>query len=95
MEYIQVDRMNNCNIENANIFMLNKEEAVDINCILTDCKNSIDRLLSNWNGVTRSKKKIETYNQYYRIAKNTFDQQKSSILAEKFWSPLFNLIPKV
>lgn len=94
MQFIQVERMNNCNINNANIYILNKASEA-VSGIISTCKTSIKKSLSDWNGVRKSKKYPLTFKQYFCIARNTFDQRKPPIIAKKFWSPLFDLINQV
>ena len=98
MKYIQIERMNKCNIDNANIYIfdiLNNKQSEYIDNILKNYKNGIEKLVSNWSGIKKSKKELKKYEAYLKIAKNTFDQQKAQILANQFWSPLFDLIQKV
>ena len=90
---INIERMNKINHENYNKDLSNTSKFM-IN-IEKECNNKIFECLSSWNGVKRSKKNISTFRQYFKIARNTFDQRKTVIYSDNLWSPIIKQITKV
>lgn len=98
IQYIQVNRMNNCTINNVNkyIYFANDKKIPEhINNILNKCKKSVSKLLDDWKGIKKSKKQMSTFRAYFSIAKNSFDQSKIRIIAKEFWCPIFDIINQV
>lgn len=85
---IDIDRMNRINHENLH-------QLLSIDNILNQCKNKLTQSLLNWNGVKKSKKDRSTFRAYFKIARNTFDQQKITIIAGYLWIPMIKKISEV
>ena len=90
---INVKRMNRINCESYNKLLSN--QSVFIRNRLNQCTNSIMLSLSQWNGVTKSKKECNQFKDYFRIARNTFDQQKIKILTHQLWIPIIDRVSEV
>ena len=58
---------------------------------------SLYPLISKWKGinVSRVKKPLNTFKEYFAVARNWWDNHKQQHIATKFWIPLFADIQKV
>ena len=90
---IDVERMNRINYENYNRFFSNTCQYI-IN-IVKECNHKMFNNLLNWEGVKKSKKDTTTFKAYFKIARNTFDQRKISIIAHSLCTPIINRIIEV
>ena len=93
IEYIKINRMNECSYNNACQYVLN-DTSVHITKIFNKCKKAINESLDEWKGVQKSKKNTSIFRTYFGIAKNTFDQSKIKIISNEFWQPMFDLVDK-
>ena len=90
---INIERMNRINYEIYDVLLSNKCE-FSIN-IFNQCKDKISLILSQWDGVKKSKKNITRFRDYFKIARNTFDQQKINIITNLLWIPIIKQISQV
>ena len=99
---IRVERMNQDNYSQyTEYFELNDE----IDRIVTKCNAMIDEHLMRWNGVQLSSKSrllsesgdraYPHFRDYFKVAKNTFDQRKLKIVADNFWIALIQIVQQV
>ena len=86
--------MDNCNINFANAFFLNVSSETPLHKIFIKCKQAINTLLNNWEGVKKSKTEKDSFRKYFNVARNSFDQSKQKVISTEFWSPIFDLISK-
>ena len=87
---IDLNRMNRINNDNFKKILAN--HCPFIVKIMNQYRNKININLSNWNGVKKSKKPMVRFRDYFKIARNTFDQQKVKTLAENVWIPIIQTI---
>jgi len=89
---VRVQRMDRVNHEAVPQY-LNSEFLLDL---INSCSAAISRLLNGWSGVSKSKKfkkqQVVHFNEYFKTAKNWFDQSKVNLLSDLYWTPLFTAI---
>ena len=92
---IRVERMDKINREMMNHYLNLQTYQHSI----ATCSAALDDSLRKWEGVRKSNKFAGnddvTFNVYFRIAKNWFDQCKVTLLSEAYWIPMFAVIEDV
>eukprot|EP01084_Bolivina_argentea_P247486 414044_1 len=78
------------NFQSQNIRVPNYKNLVSSD-IINECLNKMYLSLERWNGinVTKTKKSLDTFREYFTMAKCWFDQTKKHLLAPAFWIKLF------
>eukprot|EP01083_Nonionella_stella_P267823 904975_1 len=78
------------NLSSHNIIVSNHNDLIS-NDIINECLNSLYLSLGRWNGinVTKTKKPLNTFREYFTMARCWFDQTKKHLLAPVFWIKLF------
>ena len=91
-ESIRVERMHNVNNTKYTEYIECNDE---IDSIITKCHQIIDEHLKQWKGVNSVTTTYTHFRDYFKVAKNTFDQRKRKIVASYFWIPLITIITQV
>lgn len=87
---INVDRMKRINQENYRILLSNTSQFIVRT--LKNFNSKITEQLSNWKGIKKSKKIPKRFRDYFKIARNTFDQRKLQIMVDNLWIPIIRKI---
>ena len=75
--------------------LLHSTTAQFIDGIFTGYNIKINDHLSNWRGVKKNKQDLNSFEQYFKIARNTFDQRKIQIMVSYLWTPIIQKISEV
>lgn len=64
--------------------------------ITSECLNKLYLLLQFWSGVnlTKTKKPLNSFRDYFMIAKSWFDQKKKNMLGPDLWIPVFRALAR-
>eukprot|EP01084_Bolivina_argentea_P247485 414043_1 len=75
------------NLSSHSIIVSNHNDLIS-NDIINECLNSLYLSLGRWTG-TKTKKALNTFREYFIMARCWFDQTKKHLLAPVFWIKLF------
>ena len=91
-ESIRVERMHSVNNTKYTEYVECNNE---IDNIMKKCHQMIDEHLMQWKGVHSKSTTYTHFRDYFKVAKNTFDQRKRKIMASYFWIPFIEIIVQV
>merc|ERR1719229_13501 len=90
MTTVRVQRMDQINHHSVSLYFDDKF----LSNVTASCSAAFTVMLDRWNGVTKSRKfsanEPVDFHDYYKTAKNWFDQRKVDLLTDLYWIPLFN-----